>query len=74
VVNKLIGSLVKTLYLPTSGIEVFVVASKLKDNSSILLIFLFCKTDELTNETKSILIFIELAVAIITLCCAKSSK
>ena len=73
-VNKLIGSLANVLYLPFNGIEVFVVAIKLKDNNLIWFKFWSLKIDELTKVTKSILIFIEFAVAIITLCCASRSK
>jgi hypothetical protein len=62
------------LYLPFNGIEVFVVAIKLKDNNLNWFKFWSFKIDELTKVTKSILIFIELAVAIITLCCASRSK
>jgi hypothetical protein len=54
--------------------EVFVVASKLKDNILISLLFWSFETDELTNVTKSILIFIVFAVAITTLCCPSESK
>jgi hypothetical protein len=62
------------LYLPFNGIEVLVVAIKLKDNNLNWFKFWSLKIDELTKVTKSILIFIELAVAIITLCCASRSK
>jgi hypothetical protein len=73
-VNKLVGSLANVLYLPFNGIEVFVVAIKLKDNNFIWFKFWSLKIDELTKVTNSMLIFIELAVAIITLCCASRSK
>jgi hypothetical protein len=73
-VNKLIGSLANVLYLPFNGIEVFVVAIKLKDNILNWFNFWSLKIDELTKVTKSILMFIELAVAIITLCWAFESK
>ena len=73
-VNKLFGLLINVLYLPWSGIEVFVVAIKLKDNILISLYFWSFETDELTNVTKSMLIFIEFALAITILCCASESK
>ena len=73
-VNKLIGLLANVLYLPFNGIEVFVVAIKLKDNNLNWFKIWFLKIDELTKVTNSMLIFIELAVAIITLCCASRSK
>jgi hypothetical protein len=73
-VNKLIGLLANVLYLPFNGIEVFVVAIKLKDNNLKWFKIWFLKIDELTKVTNSMLIFIELAVAIITLCCASRSK
>ena len=73
-VNKPVGLLANVLYLPFNGIEVFVVAIKLKDNNLNWFKFWSLKIDELTKVTNSILIFIELAVAIITLCCASRSK
>ena len=73
-VYKLVGSLINVLYLSWSGIEVFVVAIKLKESNLKVPIFISLETDELTNVTKSALIFMELAVAITMLSCAKLSR
>ena len=73
-VYKLVGLLINVLYLSWSGIEVFVVAIKLKESNLKVPIFISLETDELTNVTKSALIFMELAVAITMLSCAKLSR